>query len=65
MSTVPQESWPKTCACGHIISEIEWETLRYVGVQKVPPAFGMPDLELRNCVCGSTLSIAVPNDFSE
>lgn len=57
------ESWPKVCACGHAISEEEWETLRYIGIQSVPPSFGMPDLELRNCVCGSTIAVVVPNDF--
>jgi hypothetical protein len=57
------ESWPKKCACGHEISEAEWETLHYVGLQKVPADYGIPDLELRNCVCGSTIAVAVPNDF--
>ena len=58
------ESWPKKCGCGHEISEDEWETLHYVGIQPVPEALGIPDLELRNCPsCGSTLSIAVPGDF--
>jgi hypothetical protein len=58
------ESWPKHCACGHDISEEEWETLNYVGIQKVPEDYGMPDLELRNCgSCGSTIAVAVPGDF--
>jgi hypothetical protein len=58
------ESWPKKCACGHVITEDAWETMRYVGVQKVPADYGMPDLELRNCAsCGSTMAIAVPGDF--
>ena len=58
------ESWPKKCSCGHDISEDEWETLHYVGVQKVPPDYGLPDLELRNCPnCSSTIAIAVPGDF--
>ena len=58
------ESWPKKCSCGHEYDEAEWETWRYVGVQKVPPDYGIPDLELRNCPnCGSTQALAVPNDF--
>jgi hypothetical protein len=58
------ESWPKVCSCGYKISEEEWETLRYVGLQKVPADYGIPDLELRNCGnCGSTMAVAVPNDF--
>jgi len=58
------ESWPKKCSCGYEYDEAEWETWRYVGVQKVPPDYGMPDLELRNCPsCGSTQALAVPNDF--
>ena len=57
------ETWPKHCACGAVITEDEWETLPYVGVQKVPPDYGMPDLELRNCHCGSTISVVVPGDF--
>jgi len=59
------ESWPKVCACGNRISEEAWEQLRYVGVQKVPPSFDMPDMELRNCTCGSTLIVVVPGDFAE
>ena len=58
------ESWPKKCACGQSISEAEWDTLTYVGVQKVPREYGMPDLELRNCGnCGSTIAVALPEDF--
>lgn len=60
------ESWPKKCSCGHEITENEWETLQYVGIQYVPRDMGIPDLELRNCPsCHSTISVAVPGDFIE
>jgi len=58
------EKWPKHCACGHDISEAEWDTLDYVGVQKVPKEYGIPDLEMRNCgSCGSTIAVVLPVDF--
>lgn len=59
-----EETWPKKCSCGELISEERWETLRYVGVQRS----GMetvPDVEMRNCGrCKSTLAIVVPRDFA-
>lgn len=59
-----EESWPKTCSCGEVITEEKWEKLDYCGVQRVPPDYGLPDMELRNCGrCGSTMAVAVPNDF--
>ena len=58
------ESWPKKCTCGVNYTEDAWERLAYVGLQKVPEDYGMPDMELRNCSnCGSTMAIVVPNDF--
>ncbi len=58
------ESWPKVCGCGQSFTEEQWEELQYCGVQKVPPTFGMPDMELRNCSrCSSTMAISVPGDF--
>jgi hypothetical protein len=57
------ETWPKACGCGVKISEDDWEKLKYVGVQKTG-LDGIPDLELRNCRCGSTLAVAVPGDFA-
>lgn len=59
-----QESWPKKCGCGAAITEEQWETMRYVGIQH--SGFDdMPDLELRNCHrCSSTIAICVPNDFA-
>ena len=61
-----KESWPKNCACGNVITEEQWENLRYCGVQKVPPDYGLPDMELRNCDrCGSTMAVVVPGDYVE
>ena len=45
----------KKCSCGRTFTETEWQRLKYVGVQEVPPDMGRP-LELRNCLCDSTLS---------
>jgi len=58
------EPWPKKCGCGAVISEEQWENLRYVGIQK--SGYGdFPDAELRNCEkCGSTLAIEVTDDFA-
>ena len=46
--------WPKACRCGASWSGEEWKTLVLVGY-----ADGGEDgeLELRNCVCGSTLAV--------
>lgn len=43
----------KECACGLSYDRDEWQALRLVGVQHA----GALDLELRNCVCGSTISV--------
>jgi hypothetical protein len=37
--------------------------MSYVGVQRGDAEIGVPDLELRNCACGTTLAIVVPRDF--
>lgn len=59
------ETWPKTCSCGSAYTEEQWETLRYVGIQK-SGLDDYPDLELRNCGhCTSTLAIVVPGDFEQ
>lgn len=59
-----EESWPKTCTCcGAKITEDDWERMSYVGVQRGDAEIGVPDLELRNCACGTTLAIVVPRDF--
>lgn len=61
----PEETWPKACSCcKRAISEDDWESMDYVGIQKGDADIGVPDLELRNCGCGSTLAIVVPRDFA-
>ncbi len=49
--------WPKTCSCGRRYTREEWESLPLLGRQA-----GEPDLELRNCWCGSTLAVALTAD---
>jgi hypothetical protein len=46
--------WPKACRCGRSWSRDEWATLVFVGYTD-----GGEDgeLELRNCVCGSTVAV--------
>lgn len=64
MADYNEETWPKTCSCGQVYSEEDWEHLEYIGVQKTSPMMGIPDFELRNCArCNSSMAIAVPNDF--
>ncbi|HEX4334632.1 MAG TPA: hypothetical protein VH062_01895 [Polyangiaceae bacterium] len=47
---------PKTCAkCGAVHDATRWALLSFVGLQSVDEE----TLELRNCRCGSTLSVAV------
>jgi len=52
---------PKHCGCGRTHTPSVWPTLEYVGVQ---PGFpededgpAIPDCEMRNCPCGSTLAV--------
>ena len=46
--------WPKKCRCGQCWTAESWAALFFVGY-----ADGGEDgeLELRNCVCGSTLAV--------
>lgn len=49
--------WSKpyaTCSCGKSFTATEWCLLPLVGVQRMPGE----SLELRNCSCGSTISVA-------
>lgn len=47
----------KTCrACRRTWTPESWRALKYVGIQRIDLE-GEPDLELRNCTCGSTLAI--------
>lgn len=40
------------CECGRSYTEAQFVELRFVGIQTWDD--GSPDMELRNCVCGST-----------
>lgn len=47
--------WVKVCACcGRPYTAADWARLEAIGTQRVP---GAPDVELRNCGCGTTLGI--------
>jgi len=50
------ESFPKTCGCGLTHGPHGWRSLRLVGYQ---PAGAGTLLELRDCLCRSTLAIEV------
>lgn len=52
----------KTCSCGRSHSLASWRDLPYVGIQRVD---GEPDLELRNCACGSTLAIELVDETAD
>jgi len=49
----------KMCACGRSYTLAEWRQLRYVGRIQVPADEEGPadDLELRDCMCRSTISV--------
>jgi hypothetical protein len=55
-AAIPESEWtPKVCTCcGMVISAETWRALRYVGVQEIDDE---PDMELRNCECGTTLAV--------
>ena len=50
----------KVCSCGRQYSSGTWKLLPYVGEQDD----GVERLELRNCVCRSTLSIVLESSAS-
>lgn len=47
----------KMCACWRTYTREQWQALKYVG--QVPAFEDLPTLELRNCLCGSTISLAL------
>lgn len=50
-------SFPKVCSkCAYAHSAAEWYALPYVGTQMLDDT---ATLELRNCACGSTISIRI------
>ena len=50
----------KNCACGRTYSRCEWEALKVIGYHD---AHYDEDkrLELRNCNCGSTITVCLPS----
>lgn len=63
-STFHDGSELKACSCGRDFTPEQWGDLELVGHQSQFTEDGEIDqnvgLELRNCVCGSTLSVEVP-----
>ncbi len=58
----PPPSLPlKQCRCGCVYTPSEWSGLEYVGLMD-DGAGGT--LELRNCLCGSTIAITLPGASS-
>ncbi len=51
--------WPVRCGCGLAYWLGSWKSLAYVGVQEEDDA----SLELRNCVCGSTIAQRIDTSF--
>ena len=49
----------KVCGCGRIHTAAQWAALDIVGTQ---PDYAGGALDLRNCHCGSTLSVPVEHD---
>jgi len=56
-------SFPKTCHCGaRYESEVAWQLLPMLAVLPGTDHTGKrfcPDLELRNCRCGSTIAVHI------
>ena len=55
--------FPKQCGCGLSYDEKRWQTLRLVGISegtdRTCGKYYGPDGELRNCSCGSTISVPI------
>ncbi len=51
--------FPHRCGCGKIYLVDEWNDLEYLGITSgvVEGRRFFHDLEMRNCSCGSTLSV--------
>jgi len=47
------------CSCGKEYDKDSWSDLDYLGIQRWPSSKNaeLPDLEQRNCSCGSTRSV--------
>ena len=50
----------KKCGCGRRYGPHEWVALRLVGYCGAASGDARQVLEMRNCVCGSTLAVDVP-----
>jgi hypothetical protein len=48
-------TWPKRCGCGAVWVATAWHRLENVGIWDD----GVDAIELRHCVCGSTISMRV------
>lgn len=54
---IPDPTFPKRCTkCAKLHTAAEWRALEYVGIQDIDETEA---LELRNCQCGSTISVHV------
>jgi hypothetical protein len=51
-----QRAIVKSCACGLNFTAHEWALLALVGTMMDP----VESIELRNCLCGSTIAVEVP-----
>lgn len=51
----------KACSCGRVYSPAEWLKLPLVGIQTFEGDDAPPALELRNCICKSTMAVEVPS----
>jgi hypothetical protein len=54
---VPGTTFTKECGCGRFHTAEQWNALRLIGYQ---PAGERMLLELRDCLCHSTIAIEVP-----
>lgn len=53
------KDFPKRCKCGRKYTVAQWKKLQLVGTQGDEPGY---ILELRNCVCKSTLAVGMKNE---
>ena len=52
--------WEKRCGCGIVHSRRDWDALPFVGV--MPSGEEGVSLQIKNCPCGSSISVEVPED---
>lgn len=56
MANSGRGAWPKKCACGAEHTRDGWRKLAFVGRL---PSCGEDALEIRNCVCGSSIAVEI------